>query len=154
MPDSHLQNKDPNKGSIDYRDRGIYKPKTDPVEDYVTHHHYHGKIIRELFIAAAIIMIIALPVFKSHINFPISVSVLAILLLALFAGFTNPLQKSTAIFDLLASVMGFFVFELYALIKNGGFMNPFFLTNQLLAVIFFIALYFAAKTFRGFWGAK
>lgn len=111
--------------------------------------HYHGDIIRGLFIAATAIMIVSLPFFYKIISMPLPVSLLAIVILATAAGLTTYNQKWTLYIDCLIAIVGFCVFELNAVrmyVDNGKIMLA--LINQVLALIFLIALYYSVRSLR------
>lgn len=79
---------------------------------------------------------------------PTFLSVLIILIIAVAAGATNPLQKPVMVFDVGVSLVAFILFE-YRSVQAYGVENTFFLIAQSLALIFFIATYFSIKTLRG-----
>lgn len=112
--------------------------------------HYYGDMVRRLFILASIVMLIMLPVLKDTISVPLLVSVLIVIVIAFFAGLTNPLQKSAAFFNMLISAGGLVFFEYQAVLSYvPEKITYLFGTNQILALIFFFALYYSVKTLRG-----
>lgn len=121
----------------------------DSLKEYQFVPHYHGDVVRVLFFVAGIIMLIGLPFFKDLIPFSLNISILSILVLGLIAGFTNPRQMWVAIINVLISLAGFIIFEYYA-VTSFDPSTLFFWTNQALALIFFLTLYFSTKTLRGF----
>lgn len=117
--------------------------------------HYYGDNVRRLFIAGVIIMLISLPFFGDYIRFSAFYYVLGMIFLGLVAGFTNPLNRWVVILNLAISVFAMYFFESETIVafKTCGtdIGKWYFLTNQLLAVVFLAALYYAAKTERGEW---
>ena len=117
--------------------------------------HYYGDLIRRLFIAGGSIMILTLPFFKEIIPIPIFFSIFSIVIIGVFAGLTNPRQKWVNILNAIISAVAFVTFEYFAVniyTLSGDYLKDlFFWTNQTLAIIFFVALYFGAKTVRGFY---
>ena len=112
--------------------------------------HYYGNSVRTLFMLAAIIMVVSLPIFKLEIGFPVIVSVIAILILGLAAGLTNPQQSWDAGVNLVVSASGFLIFMTYAVnTYREKTLDRFFLTNLILSFIFLLAVYFSVKTLRG-----
>ncbi len=111
--------------------------------------HYHGDVVRILFMMAAIIMLISLPVFKLNIGLPSVFSTIAILILGLTAGFTNPKLIWHGVVNLAVAVVGFLVFMTYMVDSYGGESTAFFFTNVVLSFIFILAVYFSVKTLRG-----
>jgi len=112
--------------------------------------HYYGDTIRLIFVIGGIGMLLTLPVFQDRINLPIFISIIAMLGIGVTAGLTNPRQRWVIIFNAVASALGFFIFEYYAVDAFTGRVDLFFLANQFLALLFFIALYYSVKTLRGF----
>lgn len=113
--------------------------------------HYYGGQVRVLFLVAGLVQLLALPYVEEIISIPILVSTVAILLIVFFAGLTNPKQKWVALLNLIASVAGLLVFEYFAVITfdTSGVVSFFFWINQVLALLFFFALYYSSKTLRG-----
>ncbi|MCL4419088.1 hypothetical protein M1146_03215 [Patescibacteria group bacterium] len=117
--------------------------------------HYYGDIIRALFLIGAVVMLIMLPFSASMLPFPASFSILIILVLGFLAGFTNPAQEWINFLNVIASGAGAIAFEYAAATVNFSSAHPlvfiFFVINQTLAVVFFLALYYSIKTLRGIW---
>lgn len=112
--------------------------------------HYYGDIVRYLFLAAAVLMIITLPLFQDYIAVPLIISIIGIAVLGLAAGLTNPRQKLSAMINLIIALGGFLIFGYVAVDSFGttGVDDKFLLTNIILALIFIFALYFSMKTLR------
>lgn len=115
--------------------------------------HYYGDTVRFLFLIAAVIMLVMLPTVSQILNIPIIISVVAILILGLAAGFTNPKQKLNALINVFISATGFLIFESTAVwTYQRGItterLEYFFIANVALGIIFLLALYFSVKTFR------
>lgn len=116
--------------------------------------HYHGDIVRVVFLIAAFIILFTLPTFQSLLNIPILTSIIVILILGVAAGLTNPLKKWSATINVVISVVGFLIFEYSAVLLYQGQIDStknvaFFLTNLILGLLFLISLYFSVKTLRG-----
>lgn len=113
--------------------------------------HYYGDIVRMLFLVSAMIMLIGLPVVSNYIAIPAIISVVGILVLGLAAGLTNPKQTWDAAINVAVAIVGFVVFESYAvsLYQKLGMDNKFFIANLILGFIFLFAVYFSVKTLRG-----
>jgi hypothetical protein len=112
--------------------------------------HYYGDMVRRLFVLATLVMIITLPFFAKNIEEPLAVSFAALLATGIAAGLTSPRFAWSAIINILVATGGVVIFELhavrwYSLHEND---DAFFWTNQLLSVIFLIALYYGFKTIR------
>ena len=111
--------------------------------------HYYGDIIRKIFLVCGLIILITLPFLKNNISTPIFYSVLIILVLAFFAGMTNPRQKEIIVGDVIVSVIAFLVFFYQTVTKFQGFFDLLFLTNFLLSILFLFAFYWSVKSLRG-----
>ena len=112
--------------------------------------HYHGDVVRILFLINGALMLIFLPFFLDRLIIHYSVAILGVLAIALFAGLTNPKSLFVILLDLLISVIGFFVFE-FTVLEYFDIDLGYAVTNQLYALIFFISIYFSTKTLRGFY---
>lgn len=112
--------------------------------------HYYGDVIRILFILSAVIMSVTLPFLNTNLNVPVIVSIFAIVSIAVLAGFTNPVLRSTAVINTSVSAIGLVVYEYYAVQAYlvASFINLMFFVNQILALIFLFALYYSIKTLR------
>ncbi len=112
--------------------------------------HYYGDIIRRLFIIGALVMAATLPFFSPIIDKPILFSIMAILVLSVAAGLTSPTSPASALLNTFITLAGVVVFESYAVSQHKiGGIDKFFVLNQLLALIFIVALYYSIKTLRG-----
>ncbi len=112
--------------------------------------HYYGDLVRFLFMLAAIIMLVTLPFLMGKLPVPLYISILVILVIGVLAGITNPLQKWISILNGLISTAALFIFEYYAVnsLTISGVKTLYFITNQLLALVFLFALYYSIKTIR------
>lgn len=113
--------------------------------------HYYGDLVRRLFFAGALIMLVALPFFGELIEIPPMVSIFAIVVVGIAAGFTNPRHTAILVLNVIISITALVTFEYYTIDSylKLGFSSAFLWINQLLSVIFFLALYFSIKTLRG-----
>lgn len=112
---------------------------------------YYGDNIRRLFFAGGVLMIITLPFFNYLLPLPVFGSVLAMLIIGLAAGLTNPRQKSVIIGDVIISAIAFLAFEYHAATGLGNGGDPLFFINQALAILFFISFYLSIKSLRWFY---
>lgn len=113
--------------------------------------HYYGDVVRILFMAAALVMLIGLPAIRNYIQIPTFFSVAAMLVLGFTAGLTNPKQIWEAGVNVVISLIGFLVFESYAVwaYQRYSATDKFFIANLVLGFIFLFATYFSVKTWRG-----
>lgn len=116
--------------------------------------HYYGDIVRKLFLAAGVLMLATLAVFSSLITISLGWSLAAIIALALLSGLESPKHKMVVAINAVASAIGCGFFQYTAVnyyLSASTSMNvdwAFFTVNQILALIFFIALYYSSKTVR------
>lgn len=112
--------------------------------------HYHGHIVRRLFVLAGIIMLLGLPFFAMVVKGGVFMAISGILVLGLYAGLTTPKHTWIMWGDVVLSAIGSFTFEVLAigLYDSGTSVTSYFIFNQALAIVFFLALYFSVKTFR------
>lgn len=113
--------------------------------------HYYGDTVRKFFLIGAVFMLLSLPFMSAFLSIPLYVSILAAIGIGVFAGITNPQQAWAAVLDFLIALTAVIVFEYHAVSGYSAysFTHRTFWVNQILAVNFLIALYFATKTVRG-----
>lgn len=111
--------------------------------------HYYGDLVRKLFLFGAVIMIVGLPFALNFLQLSLWQSLVAIVVLGLFAGLTTPSQTWVAIADLGISAVGLVYFEYYAVRAFETYRWGIFGINQLLGVVFVVALYYSTKSLRG-----
>lgn len=102
--------------------------------------HYYGDIVRKLFLAAGVIMLVSLPA---------TISLLAVLAVTIVAGLTNPRQMWVMWLNAAVSLAGIVAFEYHAILSSGTDPAWLFVVDQVLALLFFFALYYSIKTLRG-----
>lgn len=114
--------------------------------------HYYGDIVRIFYLIGGLIMLVTLPFFLTRLPITLYGAILLVIVVGLFAGFTNPRQLWTAIFDFAASGVAVCVFEYYAVVTYlaHSAKDWFVWVNEVLAVIFFLGFYYSVKTVRGF----
>lgn len=134
--------------SIRYDSNGEVLP---PEPRYPRVPHYYGDVVRILFVVGAVFMLVTLPVVRDLLSAPLGLSLFGIVLFCLAAGLTKPRNRWSTIANVLIAAAALLVFEYHAVDGYGryGFENHLFLINQLLAVNFLIAFYYAVKTARG-----
>lgn len=116
-------------------------------------HHYHGRVVRSLFFIAGIVLLIIILIDKDLFYFYITIGVLEIVALIIFAAFTGRKHWTVILIDSVISLTSFLLFEYFAISRYnqvGTFSDPIFFFRQILALIFLVALYFSTKTTRGY----
>ncbi|OGY35205.1 MAG: hypothetical protein A3D99_00850 [Candidatus Andersenbacteria bacterium RIFCSPHIGHO2_12_FULL_45_11] len=111
--------------------------------------HYYGDTVRKLFVVSGIIMLASLPFFNTYLPVPAYISLFAVVVIALVSGFTNPMQRWATMLDILVSLIACVTFEYSSVVGYGIIPPALFWINQLLALLFFIALYYSTKSYRG-----
>ncbi|MFI5265285.1 MAG: photosystem I protein PsaX [Candidatus Levyibacteriota bacterium] len=113
--------------------------------------HYYGDLVRKLFLAGAIFMLLMLPFMSAFIEAPLYISILAAIAIGVIAGITNPAQAWAAALNFIIALVGSFIFEYQAVMgyTTYSYLHRTFWANQLLAINFLVALYYATKTVRG-----
>lgn len=127
------------------------RPMQYPKENSGNAGHYYGDIVRRLFLAGAVIMLVTYPYYSGSIPESPIFTFFAIVLVVLFAGITNPRQRWIAVANMIIAGAAVLIFEFYGFefYRNYDSSNGLFLVNQALALIFVIAFYFSVKTLRG-----
>ncbi len=107
--------------------------------------------IRSLFVLAAVVMVVTLPFFYNRLKIDFYLLAIFIVGISLLAGFTSVRRQWTSILDMGVSIFGLVFFEYYAVVAylNYWVSDGWFWVNEVLAVIFFFALYFSTRTLRG-----
>ncbi|MEX2436787.1 MAG: hypothetical protein WD471_01325 [Candidatus Paceibacterota bacterium] len=112
--------------------------------------HYYGDSVRKLFLLGAIVMVLALPSLHIFVPGNTHLGLFIIVILGLISGLISPFQKTVITLNLFISLIAVAVFEYHAVATFSGSLDSlFFWVNQVLAVVFLLALYYSSKTFRG-----
>ena len=112
---------------------------------------YSREHIHKLFFVIGIIMLLGLAFFMQYVNVGGVVGVLGILVIDFFAGMTNSHRKGMIMLDILIAMVGTAYFEIVAAVDFravNDIANIYFLFNETLAILFFIALYVSVRTYR------
>lgn len=111
---------------------------------------HFGHTVRGLFFTAGLIFVACYPFFKDNLNLPILFAIIFIIGVDYLAGMTNPRHHIIMLLDIVVAVLGLYVFESYASTTYGvdGLWSSYFLFCQAEAIIFFMIIYFSAKTYR------
>ncbi len=111
--------------------------------------NYYGNIVRNLFIAGGIVMFLTYPFLRSYLPQSPLLVILGVAFLSITAGLTNPKGHFIVIVDIAISLFAVIFFENHAILFVKAPLGGIFLTDQILTIIFFFALYFSVKTFQG-----
>lgn len=112
--------------------------------------HYYGNLVRIIFVIGAVWMLIGLPTVTRILNIPIGISIAGVVVLVIAAGFTNPAQELSLRINSIVSILYTIIFSylawyMYSHAIGGGFL----FANQVAAIAFLAASYFAIKSWRG-----
>lgn len=113
--------------------------------------HYHGDGVRALFVAGAIVLIVAQ---STGANLPLSTlgTVVSAVLLVIAAGITNPAQRGIHWLNAVIAAAGTIVFGSTAVGRYRAeisIVDPSFVYVEALALLSLIALYLTTRTIRG-----
>ena len=105
--------------------------------------------VSKLFLGAAIIMILTYPGFRIFLPQYPTFMMGSIAILSVIAGLANFKNRFISILDIIISLFAIVFFEDHAIMfaRNANLIGI-FLTDQVLVVIFVIALYFSVKSLR------
>ena len=110
--------------------------------------HYHGNIVRVLFIAAVVLLLVLTPIFGTILPGGIIFEVLSTVVLLGLAGLTSPRGRGVIIADAIVAGIGVVLIETLALeLYSSDALNAFF-ARELVGLTFIFALYFSVKTLR------
>ena len=113
--------------------------------------HYYGDITRAIFILAGVIILIGFPAVTKQFNIPVIFAVIAIAVLAIAGGITNPVQYNSLVLSVWVALAGLIVFiYLSWFMREQGAGGIYLASNQLLAVLFLVASYLSIKSLRGY----
>lgn len=133
-------------GPDNYRDGGLYRKIFYPGRAYIP--HYYGDIVRGLFIAATLLMLVSSPLYAESLRTALPVLVIAAVVLIALAALTNPRSVVITRLNAAAAGVGVIVFEIWALMAfNLGALLGFVLLEAV-AILFVFAFYFSLKTLR------
>lgn len=114
---------------------------------------YYLKATQSIFLVAGILMVFTFPYFLKYFNFSGMALMFIMVALAVLAGFTGGGNKLVLKFNVLVSIAGFTLAAYRGVvIFFRGVEEPLaifsFWTHQILALVFFLAIYFAVRAVR------
>src|SRR3989344_2428276 len=110
--------------------------------------HYYGDYVRALFLGAAVLSAVAIPLFGDLLPFGTFAQVGSALLLVLLAGLTNPHSRMLMIYDVVVSGIGVFLLESAAILLYTADTPELFAAREAAALALLFAFYFSVKTLR------
>ncbi len=112
--------------------------------------HYYGDLVRIIFVIGAVFILLGIPFVTDILQIPAIIPILAMAVLAITAGITNPAQFFSLRLNVGVSVV-FLIFFAYMgwYAYDTGLGGGIGISNQIGAVLFLIASYFSVKSLRG-----
>jgi hypothetical protein len=110
--------------------------------------HYYGDTVRQLLIAAAILMLVAAPIYTNNLPVELPLIVLGTVALVAVAAMTSPIRTNAIRADTVVAGVGLVIFEIWALLNFSSDPIHKFVIREALALLFLAALYFSTKTLR------
>ena len=110
--------------------------------------HYYGDYVRALFVGAAVLSAVSIPLFGDLLPFGTFAQVGCTLLLVLLAGLTNPHSRMLMVYDVIISGVGVFLLESAAISFYPVDTTQLFAAREVAALALLFAFYFSIKTLR------
>jgi hypothetical protein len=129
-------------GHVPYGDRYGYSATGETVS------HYYGDLVREFFLGAAAVMLLAAPFYGDDINVEFPLEIAAALIVVCLAALTNPWKKSILTADAIVAGVGMVIYQTWALSGYGTTSYTAFVLREAISIIFLFAFYFSVKTVR------
>ncbi len=112
--------------------------------------HYYGDIVRQIFIVASAIILLAAPFYGENLSLELPFEVIGVLVLVTLAALANPHSRNYLLADAVVSGVGLVIFEIWALYGHDSGTWIQFALRELIAILFLVAFYFSMKTVRAF----
>lgn len=110
--------------------------------------HYYGDTIRLLFVAAALLYAIAMPLWGDPLPFGTLPGIAVILILAFLAGITNPHSGVLMFLNVLVSGAGVFFLQAAAVWYFDLDPILLFMIREIIAIVLIFAFYYSVKSLR------
>lgn len=126
-----------------------YEPKRDH-ESTVDTVERKDRVVQSMFFVNSLVMIFGLSLYSTVMRLPLFLAILGIVIVSIFAGLTGHNRSKILILgDVLISIIGGFIFEFAAVMSYPvETLFGYFIFNQLVAIIFFISLYFSVRILK------
>ncbi len=112
--------------------------------------NYYGDIVRGLFVAADVIILLTLPFFYGNLQISLAIPVAGVIISGLAAGFTSDRFRWSMTVNMFIAVLALALLEFSAIVNyRSHSTNPIFLfITQILTLLYFFALYYSVQTLR------
>lgn len=136
----------PGLGMLSIMIQNLYSQHTAPALHAVP--HYHGDHVRQIFLACALVLILAIPLIGELVPYGPLVQVVVALVYVALAGITNPHSTVILWCDIAAAAFGVVVLEFTALSAYETDSTTLFVVRETMVVALLFAFYFGIKTLR------
>ncbi|MDP3646326.1 MAG: hypothetical protein Q8R25_04525 [bacterium] len=110
--------------------------------------HYWGDSVRVLFVTAAALAIVAIPLFGDLLPYGSRIEIISAVVLVILAALTNPHSQSIMIINAVVAAVGVVLYEQAAVSLYSGDGPLLFVARGTVALLLLFALYFSVKTIR------
>lgn len=110
--------------------------------------HYYGDAVRQLFLAAAALILVSAPFYANLTPFSTMTQVFGALVLAVLAAFTSPRLRLSLLLDACVAGVGLLIYETAAINGYASGDLIIFIIRQTISILFLFALYNSIKTLR------
>lgn len=110
--------------------------------------HYYGDVVRQLFVAGAVVMLVGAPFYTEALRVQFPFILCGAIVFVALAALTNPHNKTVVIADAIAAGVAVFVYETWALFQYAESSWIEFILREVIALNFITAFYFSMKTLR------
>ncbi len=116
--------------------------------------HYYGDYVRSLFIATAILSLLAMPMWGDLLPFSTVLQVAAALLLVLLAGLTSARNVHVMIANATIAAVSVVLLEYFAIVEREIASPQLFIAREAAVLLMLASLYFSVKTVRAMMDGK
>ena len=112
--------------------------------------NYYGDIVRGLFVAADVIILLTMPFFYSKLSIPLMIPVAGVIISGLAAGFTSARFRWSMALNTAIAIMALALLEYCAFMnyRSPSMSSIYLFINQILTLLYFFALYYSVQTLR------
>ncbi len=110
--------------------------------------HYYGDVVRQLFIAGAILMCVGAPYYADTLSAELPFEIVGAIVLIALAALSNPHGRGFITADSVAAGVGLLIYETWSLYRYEDSTWVQFFLRELISIIFLAAFYFSMKTLR------
>lgn len=125
--------------------RSIFERVIRPYRDI---EHYYGDVVRQLFVGAALVICLAIPLWGDLLPVGTFSEIAAAILLVLLAGITSPHGKMIFLYNAIVAAFGALLLEVFATSLYHEQSLELFLAREAAAILLLFAFYYSVKTLR------